>query len=67
MGLFLSGGALKFAPLIVGGIFCWICGAAAFCIEKFCGQNIYLLLILAAAVLGGYIIPGYMLKLNNKK
>jgi len=61
IGLFLSGGALKFNPLIIGGIFCWICSIAGFYV-----QNIYLLLILAAAVLGGYIIPGYLLKLNNK-
>jgi hypothetical protein len=62
MGLFLSGGALQFKPLIWGGVFCWICAIAGFEV-----QNIYQLLILAAAVLGGYIIPGYLLKLNNAK
>lgn len=62
MGLFLSGGALKFKPLIFGGIFCWICAIAGFEV-----QNLYQLLILAVAVLGGYIIPGYLLKMNNRK
>jgi hypothetical protein len=62
MGLFLSGGALKFKPLIYGGIFCWICAIGGFEV-----QNVYQLLILALAVLGGYIIPGYLLKMNNKK
>ena len=62
MGLFLSGGAIKFKPLIFGGIFCWICAIAGFEI-----QNIYQLLILAAAVFGGYIVPGYLLKMSNKK
>ncbi len=62
IGLFLSGGVLKFKPLVWGGIFCWLCAIAGFEI-----QNIYLLLILALAVLGGYIIPGYLLKMNNKK
>ncbi len=62
MGLFLSGGAIKFNPLIFGGIFCWICAIAGFQI-----QNIYQLLILATAVFGGYIIPGYLLQMNNKK
>ena len=62
MGLFLSGGALRFNPLIYGGIFCWVCAIAGFEV-----QNIYQLLILAVAVLGGYIIPGYLLKINNKK
>ena len=61
IGLFLSGGALKFKPLIIGGIFCWVCAIAGF--ET---QNVYQLLILAVAVLGGYIIPGYLLKINNK-
>jgi hypothetical protein len=62
MGLFLSGAALRFKPLIFGGIFCWICAVAGFEV-----QNIYQLLILAAAVMGGYIIPGYLLKMNNRK
>lgn len=62
MGLFLSGGALQFKPLMIGGVFCWICAIAGFEI-----QNMYQLLILATAVLGGYIIPGYLLKMNNKK
>lgn len=62
MGLFLSGGALRFKPLMIGGIFCWVCAIVGFEI-----QNMYQLLILATAVLGGYIIPGYLLKMNNKK
>jgi hypothetical protein len=61
MGLFLSGGALRFKPLIFGGIFCWMCAIAGFEV-----QNIYQLLILALAVMGGYIIPGYLLKMNNR-
>lgn len=61
VGLFLSGGALKFKPLIAGGIFCWICAVAGLEI-----QSIYQLLILAAAVSGGYIIPGHLLQLNNR-
>ncbi|MDF2437535.1 MAG: hypothetical protein K0Q95_1911 [Bacteroidota bacterium] len=61
MGLFLSGGALQFKPLMYGGIFCWICSIAGFEV-----QNIWQLLILAAAVLGGYIIPGYLLKSSNR-
>jgi hypothetical protein len=61
IGLFISGSALQFKPLVVGGIFCWICAIVGFEI-----QNEYLLLILAAAVLGGYIIPGHMIQFNNK-
>lgn len=62
MGLFLSGAALQFKPLIYGGIFCWACAIAGFEV-----QNVYQLLILALGVMGGYIIPGYLLKMNNKK
>lgn len=57
MWLFISGGALKFKPLIYGGVINWIIGIAAF----FVNFEIQLLL-LALAVLLGYIIPGHMLK-----
>ncbi|HMT28398.1 MAG TPA: hypothetical protein PKD91_03870 [Bacteroidia bacterium] len=60
--LFISGGAVKFQPLIIGGIINWILGIAAF----YVGFEIQLLLI-ASAVLLGYIIPGYMLKSKFKK
>jgi hypothetical protein len=60
IGLFISGGALKFTPLIIGGIFCWICAIAGFKVEV-----LYQLPIIAAAVLGGYIIPGHLLKMKN--
>lgn len=62
IGLFISGGVLKFTPLVIGGIFCWICAIVGFKIEV-----IYQLLAIASAVLGGYIIPGHLLKMNNKK
>lgn len=55
--LFISGGAIKFRPLVYGGIINWIFGIAAF----YVGFEMQLLL-LAAAVFLGYIIPGYMLK-----
>lgn len=61
IGLFISGGALQFKPLIIGGIFCWVCAFAGFQVEV-----IYQLLIISAAVLGGYIIPGHLLQINNK-
>ncbi len=62
VGLFLSGSVLKFKPLVFGGMFCWASAIAGFYV-----QSIYVLLVLALCVLGGYIIPGYLLKLNNKK
>ncbi|HET6244998.1 MAG: hypothetical protein H0V01_13065 [Bacteroidetes bacterium] len=59
IGLFISGGAYKFKPLIVGGIICWLCSVIAFNVEFY-----YQLIILAFAVLAGYIIPGHLL--NSK-
>lgn len=57
IGLFISGGAYKFKPLIIGGIICWVCSVIAFNVDFY-----YQLLILAFAVLAGYIIPGHLLK-----
>lgn len=57
VGTFVSGGALKFKPLIIGGIICWILSIIAFWV----GFEIQLLL-LAVSVLVSYIIPGYALK-----
>ncbi|MDQ3192461.1 MAG: hypothetical protein M3Q58_12780 [Bacteroidota bacterium] len=58
ISLFISGGAYKFKPLIIGGIVCWICSVGAFMMEVFSLQ----ILILAFGVLAGYIIPGHLLK-----
>ncbi len=64
--LFISGGALRFRPLIIGGLINWALGIAAF----FFSFEVQLL-ILALAVLTGYIIPGHLLKIrfqrNGKK
>ena len=55
--LFTSGGLLHFKPLMAGGFANWALAIAAFYTD-FNTQ----LLLLAAAVLTGYIIPGYMLR-----
>ncbi len=60
--LFISGGAIKFKPLIAGGIINWI-----LCIAAFFAQFEIQLLLLALAVLLGYIIPGHMLKSKYQK
>jgi len=56
MWLFISGGALKFKPLIIGGIINFCCAIGGFYV-----QSIEMLLLLSFAVLAGYIIPGHML------
>ncbi len=58
--LFISGGAVRFKPLMAGGIINWLCAVTAF----FVSFDLQLLL-LAAAVLLGYIVPGYMLRAKH--
>ena len=60
--LYISGGALRFKPLMIGGVINWLLAAASFFVD-FKMQ----LLLLATAVLLGYIIPGYMLKSRYQK
>lgn len=60
--LFVSGGAMKFMPLVVGGIINWVAAVVCFYV------NYELqLLIISLAVLTGYIIPGHMLKARYQK
>lgn len=59
--LFIMGGILQFKPLMMGGITNWIIAVAAF----FFPIEMQLLL-LALAVLLGYIIPGYLLSRRQK-
>jgi hypothetical protein len=54
---FVSGFIIKFKPLILGGISFWIFALIA----HFAGGNIGMLAT-PAAVLAGYLIPGYILK-----
>ena len=60
--LFVSGGALRFKPLVLGGIINWVFAVAALFVTFD-----YQLLMISAAVLLGYIIPGHMLKHQFKK
>lgn len=62
MWLFISGGALAFRPLQIGGWINWIFAVIAFYVTF----DIQLIL-LAMAVLLGYIIPGYMLRSRYNK
>lgn len=57
MWLFTSGGIIHFRPLIIGGMINWTLGI----LSVFVAFE-FQLIMLALAVLLGYIIPGYMLK-----
>lgn len=58
----LSGFIMKFKPLMIGGICCWL---LAF-ISPFILYE-YQLLLIAAAVIAAWIIPGYLLQIRYKK
>ena len=57
LGIFVSGGLLKFFPLIAGGVACWIIAPIMMIIP-----GNYSLLLLALSVVIAYLIPGYILK-----
>ncbi|MBC8084668.1 MAG: hypothetical protein H7Z21_15835 [Hymenobacter sp.] len=57
LGTFATGGALRFRPLIWGGAACWLLATVAFRVE-FATQ----LLLIAAAVLVAYVVPGHLLR-----
>ena len=62
MPTFLSGITLRFRPLIIGGISCWVLSLVAGFIPFE-----YHLLLLALAVVIAWIIPGYILRARYKK
>lgn len=61
LGTFVSGGILKFKALIWGGVFSWAIGSVAVYADF---QNQLLLLI--AAILVSYILPGYLLSKSKQ-
>src|SRR5215471_16799547 len=61
MPTFLSGIILKFRPLIIGGICCWILSV----ICSFIASEYHLLMI-PMAMLTAWIIPGYLLRKRFK-
>jgi hypothetical protein len=61
LGTFVSGGVLRFRPLIIGGIACWVISVITFFVAS---ENI--LLLIALSVIISYLIPGYILKSKEK-
>lgn len=59
---FLSGIILRFRPLVIGGIACWVLSVASLFVPPQ-----YQMLFLSAAMLIAWIIPGYLLRLKYKK
>ncbi|MEO6314217.1 MAG: hypothetical protein ABIU63_04765 [Chitinophagaceae bacterium] len=62
MPTLLSGVILKFRPLVTGGICCWILAVlASFVAPQF------IILLIAAAVVAAWIIPGYLLRSRYRR
>ena len=59
---FLSGAVLKFTPLMIGGIGCWILAILSTFIE-----TEFQLILIALAVIVAWLIPGYLLQIKHKK
>lgn len=57
LATFVSGGVLRFKPLILGGALFFIMGLVTLFVP-----NSWLLPLYAATILLGFIVPGYMLK-----
>ena len=58
---FLSGAVLKFTPLLIGGISCWILAFLSAIIEFE-----FQLVLIAIAVISAWLIPGYLLQKKYK-
>jgi len=57
LGTFASGGMLKFKPLIIGGICCWIISLGVFIVPED-----YSLLLISLSIVISYLVPGYLLR-----
>lgn len=58
----LCGVILRFRPLVIGGISCWMLAV----LSIFVAPREHVLLI-AAAMIAGWLLPGYLLRLRHKK
>ncbi len=59
---FLSGIILRFRPLVIGGVSCWVLSLLSVFVDPS-----YQLLFLSAAMLVAWIIPGYLLRSKYNK
>ena len=62
MPVFLSGIILRFRPLTLGGIYCWLLSITATFIPFD-----YQMLLLSAAMVVAWLIPGYQLRARQNK
>ncbi|WP_425392888.1 hypothetical protein [Ekhidna sp.] len=61
IGTYISGQALRFTPLIMGGVALWVASIVAFNLDP-----IDQYLVGTVGILAGYLIPGYLLRKAEK-
>jgi Flp pilus assembly protein TadB len=61
--LFIHGSAIRFRPQLIGAIINWAAAIAIFLIKDFK----YDMMVSAVAILGGYLVPGYMLRARYRR
>ncbi len=62
VGTSVSGAMMNFQPLRIGAVIFWLLAIAAFRVDE--NQQ---MLLMAAGVAFGYLVPGYIMKSKNKK
>jgi hypothetical protein len=61
--MFIHGSAIRFRPLIIGAYVNWMAAIAIFLLK----DTTQIMIVSAIAVFIGYLVPGYMLKVEYKK
>lgn len=67
VGTFISGGILKFRPLIIGGLISLLLSAAAVILPNMLQQFSDALILLAISIVVSYLVPGYILRAKKEK
>jgi hypothetical protein len=65
--LFVSGLAYRFSPLVIGAVICWACTLIISLVTSFAHAMEIQLASLILSVIAGYIIPGHLLTIKEKK
>jgi hypothetical protein len=65
--LFVSGMAYQFRPLVIGAVICWFCTLIIFLLYQLNYFMEIQLTGLIISIISGYIVPGHLLKIKEKK
>jgi hypothetical protein len=62
LGTFVSGGVLRFKPLIIGGVISLFLAFAGIVGRELITDFTQVLLLLAISIISSYLVPGYLLR-----